>query len=249
MNDLPEELKNILSVLLVDRRGHSNTAFMKTEKIIGYIEPNKNYMIMSNSIIESSKNQTEYTGTIAIPQHVKIFNNWNSNKNANVKNNNILGENGDFQIDSNLKIPIAETTQENLMFYNCKLIKHNDIIQFESPKILPITIMKIGEKYVDDFLLTELGDGCYLEYHDTPHFHMSLNNESNGYLIIGKIINNYCYLSAFNIPFGYAIYMPPNVIHCDAFLIGDYLVMYTLTPNYSTVVLKNNDKIANIKIF
>lgn len=29
-----------------------------------------------------------------------------------------------------------------------------------------------------------------------------------------------------------------NVIHCDAYLTGDYLVVYTKTEDYSTVLIK-----------
>ena len=109
-------------------------------------------------------------------------------------------------------------------------------------------IMSIGENYANDFLLKEdYGGGCYLEYHDTPHFHKPITEDSSGYLILGKVIHNKCHLNAFSIPYGYGIYTPPFVIHCDGFLIGKYMVVYTFTPNYSTVILKHNNKITNIE--
>ncbi|QKF94664.1 hypothetical protein QKU48_gp1206 [Fadolivirus algeromassiliense] len=238
----------LIDRLLVDRRGISSESYMKTEKFIGYIIPNKLYEIQNNNIIETNKNKTILQREITIPQHIRIPNKWYDNKNNIGEHNNILGNNGEFKLNSDLIIPVADTTINNLAFYDCVLLKHNDIIEFESLQSLPIFNMKIGSKYVDDFLLTNIGGGCYLEYHDTPHFHMPLNEKSEGYLILGKIINNDCYLSAFKIPYNYAIYTSPFTIHCDGYLVGEYLVVYTITENYSTVLLKNNDMIANVRI-
>ena len=85
-------------------------------------------------------------------------------------------------------------------------------------------------------------------WNTTPHFHMPLNKNADGYVILGRIINDICYLSAFNIPYNYAIYIKPNVIHCDAYLTGDYLVVYTKTEEYSTVLIKNNGCNVDVKI-
>ena len=115
--------------------------------------------------------------------------------------------------------------------------------------MLPITVMNIGQNYAKHYLLHEnKGGGSYLEYHDVPHFHMPLNEKSCGHIILGKIINDICHLSAFKIPYGYAIYIKPNVIHCDGFLVGDYLVVYTITDKYSTVLLKNDNGIIDVNI-
>jgi hypothetical protein len=48
-------------------------------------------------------------------------------------------------------------------------------------------------------------------------------------------------MTAFSIPFGKAIYIPPNTYHCDACLIGDYNVIYTITGNYKTYLIYNED--------
>ncbi len=109
--------------------------------------------------------------------------------------------------------------------------------------------MNIGENYVEHFLFKEDGGGgCYLEYHNTPHLHIPINKNSCGYLILGKFVDNKVHLSAFKIPFGYAIYTSPFTVHCDGFLVGDYTVLYTVTPNYSTVLLRHNGKIAHVLI-
>ena len=58
---------------------------------------------------------------------------------------------------------------------------------------------------------------------------------------MGKKLKDSYQLTAFKIPFGYAIYTGPNVIHADSFLIGDYSVVYSITENYSTVLIQNKE--------
>lgn len=247
MDDIPEMIHLPHSDIIVNRYGKSLDSYMKTVDVIGEVKPNKAYKITNNNIILTTNKMTIYNFIPQTPPHVKIYNNWNTKTKYQVKNSNILGSFGEFTIDGELNIPISPTSAETLAFYDCELIKHNDVMKFDTPYNLPITMMEIGNNYAKEFVLTELGGGCYLEYHDTPHFHMPLSTHSNGYLILGRIIDNYCYLSAFRIPLGFAIYTKPFVIHCDAFLVGDYMVVYTVTEIYSTVLLRNNNKIANIK--
>ena len=242
--DLYREFKNII----VDRKGHDNDSHMKTIKIIGIIEPNKSYRIFSNGLYETIpyKKQSDNSSVpLIIPQSVMIDNilaRWHKETTDGNYDSNILGKNGTLVLDEiELTIPKIETTSTNLAFYNARLFHINDVIKFDTSKKMPVTIMNIGENYVNSFLMNnEKGGGCYLEYHDTPHFHMPLNKNSKGYLILGRNIDFNCYLSAFEIPYGYAIYTSPYTIHCDAYLIGDYLVVYTMAENYSTVLLKTN---------
>jgi len=94
---------------------------------------------------------------------------------------------------------------------------------------------------VKDYLLQpSLGNGAYLEVHDRPHYHMPLNNHCHGHLILAKRVGSQYQLSAFAIPTGYAVYMKPWVIHSDAFLIGQYRMVYSITKHFSTVLLKDS---------
>lgn len=250
---------NNFSNIMVSRDGGTHDSHMKTLDIIGIICPNKYYKIYANNLIESDNNKiiNDLSPKNVLdnlePINTKIYNisqKWKDKDKSICNDSNILGSNGILKLDTdNISIPIAETSLNNLAFYGAILLKNNDTVCFNTKKILPITRMNIGQNYVKHYILNEnKGGGCYLEYHDTPHFHMPLKENASGHLILGRTINDICYLSAFKIPYGHAIYTMPYVIHCDCYLVGDYLVVYTITDDYSTVLLKNDDGIVNIKI-
>ena len=232
--------------IIVNRGLIKDDSFMITEKIINIVKPNNNYIIKNNNLeVIDNLNNIKYTpnNQIKIPPFIEIDAEWDTNALKYTENANILGKNGNLWINtynSSINIPIVNSTIEYLNFYNCKLLKYNDIINFDIDNDMPVTIMNIGEKYISNFIMNEnLGGGIYLEYHNLPHFHMPLSNKDSGYLILGKKKNNQILLSAFKIPYNYAIYTPPNIIHCDSFLIGKYLVVYSKTNTYSTVICRN----------
>ena len=100
--------------------------------------------------------------------------------------------------------------------------------------------MDIGSGYVPSYLHVEsLGGGSFVEYHDRPHLHMPLDEDAHGHLLLGKRGGEDYLLSAFSIPFGHAIYTPPMALHADPYLVGRYLVIYSVTENFSTVVFRN----------
>lgn len=254
------DLHKIFDKIIVSRHGDILESHMKTVDIIGTICPKQYYKISEKNLYKTDFNtnikcltNTNIISNINTTKINNISDKWinNNNINNNINNNsNILGDNGVLELElDTLNIPLVETLDVNLSFYSAKLLKENDVVIFDIENVMPITIVSIGKNYVDHFLLNKnKGGGCYLEYHNTPHFHMPLNEEANGCLILGKIIDNVCHLSAFKIPFGFAIYTPPNVIHCDGYLVGEYLVVYTITDKYSTVLLQNNGSPVNVKI-
>lgn len=156
---------------------------------------------------------------------------------------NILGDNNLFNCSNTtyyFKPQVA--TKELLSYYNCKLISPNDTIFFESNENMLLATIDTSFNYVEDYLLQEkYGGGIYLEYHNLPHFYFPNDELSEGYIIIGKKRSQNKYeLSAFSIPYNYGIYIPPNVIHNDCYLTGEYNVCYGKSNNFSTAILKNN---------
>lgn len=230
--------------LIVNRRGTDPLAFMQTEAIIKTIEAQKEYIVSSNGLLLQKYISKKFTNNLsgaAIPKHVAVTAQWLPAISNYSRDTNILGGNGIFKVESDLLvIPEATTNAESLGFYGAELLKTGQTKIFQSSTNLPLTIMNIGRNYVKGYLLQEkLGGGIYLEYHDKPHFHMPVDQHAGGHLILGKKFKNHYKLSAFKIPYGYAIYTAPNVIHNDAFLFGRYYVVYSLTKEYSTVIIKN----------
>lgn len=147
---------------------------------------------------------------------------------------NILGESSMFYTKQiSVIVPEIETTQNNFNLFGAQLINDQDRFWFETPQKMAFTRMDIGLNYVEETLIPK--NGFYLEYHDLPHLHVPMNKSSAGFLILGKKISDKKYvLNAFRIPFGKAVYTPPNVIHCDSLLTGEWMVAYGVTKNYST---------------
>jgi hypothetical protein len=181
---------------------------------------------------------------------------------------NVLGQNGIVRIDDEvmigdlkLVVPGVDATADAIAWYGALLIEPGRVFEFESPVPLPVCDMRIGEGYVDGYIRNpERGGGFYLEYHDRPHFHLPRDKDAGGYLILGKVIQSsdpqvfdwplgcaaikpgystsQIALTAFRIPFGTAVYTGPNVIHNDSYLVGAYSVVYTVTSNYSTCLMR-----------
>jgi len=109
----------------------------------------------------------------------------------------------------------------------------------------PLFNMEVGKHYPEKYLKKVgkgYGGGCYLEYHDLPHFHMPRDASAGGNLILGKFVDKTDHskgveVTAFQIPFGCGIYTPPAAIHCDAFLNGRLKVMYSNANHAETCIL------------
>ena len=221
---------------------------MTTEDVVENISPGQKYSIRANYLLETEKEITTNSQRVATPRFIEIQAVWKKESDGENVEGNVLGEYGELEMATEeISIPSAVTDQEHLNYYGCKLYTVGDVFSFETDKVLPLTIMDVGENYVEDYVMKEVG--IYLEYHDRPHFHMPVNEDSRGHLMLGKKISKDKYhLSAFTIPYGKAVYMPPYTIHNDCFLIGRYMVVYSMTKDYSTVILKNNNKNVHVKV-
>ena len=222
---------------------------------------NNNSHQLENHFNENKNDNNNKILSLDDIKHIKIKNNWCGRIKIDTIESNILGNSGKLLINAEslnnnnqLVIPIEDINK--IGYYDCKLLSINNesnLIKFDTNVDLPVCTMQIGAHYLKNYIMKKAG-GVYLEYHDRPHFHMPMNNSSKGYLVLGKMIKNNANsnednsdknnqliaLSAFQIPYGKAIYMNKNVIHNDCFLIGDYIVVYSKTENYSTVLLKNS---------
>ena len=231
----------------VNRTGDHVQSFMVTDEVLGTVEPRKRYRITINGLVLTDANNSEsfkQKRQIQTPANVQFHGAWITTDDGKATDANILGGSGTLQINqTELCIPQVVATAENLSFYGAKLVQLGDIIEFETTETLPVTITRVGSSYVEHYLkLENKGGGAYIEYHDRPHLHLPTDKSSSGSMIIGHSLGNKYTLSAFKIPFGYGIYTPPNLLHADAFLIGKFLVIYSVTDHFSTVIFRTPDR-------
>jgi len=237
--------------IFVNRIGITPQSFMRTNKIVQVFKPCSFLKFDGGKLIESTNiNLLD----VNFKNHIKYETNSNTDINCiRIKGkfiksfleekspNNILGANDYFMTnDSNIIIPETKTTPSALETFGCKLIETNTGFSLNCDQELPLFEVSIGEEYVQEYLLQPgLGNGFYIEKHDTPHYHQPLDFNAGGFLILGQVIKDEIILTKFKIPFGCGIYTGPNVLHSDAYLVGNYHVVYTKTPNYSTYLFVN----------
>ncbi len=246
IRELPDDILADLGTLVVNRQGGDARAYMKIEDIKGHVEPGACYRLGRDSLtrIENGPGQAPVTRTSSdAPPHVRVRGQWSVDEDTAAGDANILGGYGRLTLaQPSLRIPEAPATREALASYGGRLIEVGGAVTFETDANLPVTIVRIGEAYVEHYLkVAALGGGAFIEYHDRPHLHMPLDDASYGYLLFGRSEGDEYLFSAFRVPFGYAIYTPPHALHADAYLVGRYLVVYSVTKNYSTVVFRTPD--------
>lgn len=245
LRSLPDDLQKDVPVLMVNRLGNTAEAYMRTENFLGYAAPGQTYQLTMEGMLPAD------LPLPAVPEAVKppsliLEGDWQSEVDLTIDDANILGGNGRYLLpdgDQTLDIPVAETTAEHLAYYNSYLVPVGEALCFEATGNLPVTVTAVGQDYADEYLLDpQQGGGAYLEVHDRPHFHMPLDQQAGGYLIIGKRnADGQDEVSAFKVPFGYGVHMGPWAIHADAYLTGRYMVIYSATPEFSTVIIRKRD--------
>jgi len=185
------------------------------------------------------------------PDHTTVSAVWDQLAVVQSDNENILGDNVIFQIQSDateISIPVLEATPERLGYYGAVLVEEGAVVRFPNHEY-PIWKMELGKTYIDGFIMTPQGKGFYLEYHhDRPHWHQPLTEDSGGYYIMAKgvgtdsIGHTHYRLTGFHIPYGKAVYTGQGAIHCDAALTGkNWLVGYTDSSDFSTALVRNEN--------
>lgn len=251
IRNLPPRILANLARLIVNRKGKTSAAFMLTRDIVGVVSPNQSYRFQADislfpviSSLQTVACQIKST----IPRHAVFTGTWHSQEITFNANANILGGMGMFVLDDNqsMQIPVIMATSEHLAFYNAKMLSIGDTLTVETKQDLPITEISIGQDYVNFYLAqSQEGGGEYIEYHDEPHLWAPKHANCSGHILLGKHEGGKYFFTGFRIPYGYAVYISPNVLHSDAYLVGDYLVVYTVTDVYSTVLFR--DKAEQLK--
>ena len=243
---LPDDILRDAEHLTVDRRGDASDAFMVTYEIVGHVAPGQIYAIGDRAIVgapDGVESRPAVAAEATSPPYLRLSGNWDNSVSVETEQANILGDVGILTLQTDeIVIPEAPCTVEMLGFYGGQLLNSGDVFEIDANANLPVTRMEIGAGYADGYLhVASKGGGAYLEHHDRPHLHMPLDEAAGGYLILGRRDGADYLVSAFRIPFGSAVYTPPEVLHADPYLIGNYLVVYSVTENFANAVLRAPD--------
>lgn len=165
---------------------------------------------------------------------------------------NTFGKMGALLVPDNFRIPQVVATEDNVKYYGLQLIKNGENLSVRSPEV-DIVMMEYDYTsiYRDEFLLKEHGGGgIFVETHEFPHIHIPLNANCGGYIVIGKQIgDNLYHFTAFQIPFGCALYTPSNTIHGDGTLVGQYGITVAdpsmIQADTVLIYNKNTEKMAH----
>lgn len=259
IRNLPKNILLNLGKLIVNRIGNDPQADMITRDITGYFQPGKTYQVLNHAqqgdldiefrdVCVSEPTHPSFktspdTSVVSPPVHAVLCGNWLSEETITETDANILGGMGGLLIDNqNIEIPVIIATHESLAYYNAHLVAIGDTLRFESEENLPVTLVHVGKNYVSHYLTqNQYGGGEYIEYHDQPHFWMPRITQCSGHILLGKKEQDNFHFTGFRIPFGYGVYMSPYTLHSDAYLVGDFIVVYTISEKYSTVIVRGKN--------
>lgn len=243
---LPEDIKIKLERIINYRFGVLPESNMMTTALLSHVEAHKLYRFKPGSLlpVAHSTHPARMADTPMIPKLTEISGEWTTTVSHARSEANVLGQFGSFYTTEQLiKLQVEEATKEKLAYYDAVLLNSGDDMLMTENESLPVNIVQFERNYSEGYLkLPEYGGGYYLEVHNTPHLWSHVTPDGGGVVLLGKKIKHNCYhLSAFTIPFGTAIYIPGGVIHCDGLLVGSVMAIYTITPDYSTVIIKTYD--------
>jgi hypothetical protein len=257
---LPGYSQDAIRTLLDVNRGKEGSN-MTTLGLAQAVSNQKVYRIMNGKledvISKSSldvidlEERASHPHEVKIPPYLEVEALWDDQPLSSGNGNNILGDNGRLILDRDvIEVPTVQASNEMLAYYGATLIEEGDIVHFPD-EVFPLFRMQVGEKYVSDTLMTDAGGGFYLEYHDdAPHFHLPLHGAGHYLLARWNEDKTKLQVTGFQIPDGKAVYSKKGAIHCDAALIGELIVGYTIAKDCSTVILQNkNGKRTDIKFY
>ncbi|MDH5424141.1 MAG: hypothetical protein OEY29_03990 [Gammaproteobacteria bacterium] len=165
---------------------------------------------------------------------------------------NSFGSLGALLLPGDFKIPTVLASIDNVKHYGLSLIENNSEFAISSEQY-QIAMMRYdyNKDYKKDFLMQKYGGGgVFVETHNFPHVHIPLSKKCGGYIVIGKqIAANEYHFTAFQIPYGYALYTPSNTIHGDGTLVGEYALTVAdgAFCHAETVLMYNRDTLSMSK--
>lgn len=157
---------------------------------------------------------------------------------------NVFGGMGALLVPDGFEIPTVLASTENVKHYGLQLIENKTDFAVTSAKYqLALIQYDYTKDYKKDFLMQKQGGGgIFVETHDFPHIHIPTSENCGGYIVIGKRASAAeFHFTAFQIPYGYALYTPANTIHGDGTLVGVYALALSssMLATADTVLIYN----------
>lgn len=157
-----------------------------------------------------------YTAQAALTAGIKVVSGGDANT---------FGAMGTLLVPPGFSIPTVLATASNVRYYGLQLIRAGEEFAVTTDRY-PIALMQYDytADYKRDFLMrVHGGGGIFVETHDFPHIHIPSSPACGGYIVIGKRLGPTRFsFTAFQIPYGHALYTPSNTIHGDGTLVGEY---------------------------
>lgn len=159
---------------------------------------------------------TWYDSTQALKENIRVIAGGSAN---------VFGSMGALLVPDDFEIPTVMANPDNVKHYGLTLVENGEPLIVRSEQV-DIVMMKYDYTaiYKKDFLMQEHGGGgVFVETHAFPHIHIPLSENCGGFIVIGKRLSAGKFnFTAFQIPYGYALYTPANTIHGDGTLVGEY---------------------------
>lgn len=135
-----------------------------------------------------------------------------------------------------VSVPIDFADDAGLGYYNCRLIKPDDIISLSHRSV--IVNFCYQNDYFDRYVVGVRG-GCSIEHHDFAHIDMPFDRLS-GYLVIGRIvpINQALELTAFVVEPLHRVYIPAKTIHTNDYLLGTWETLLSSACEFPSAQIK-----------
>jgi len=139
-----------------------------------------------------------------------------------------------------VNVPIEIADDASLGYYNCRIIRTQDVITLRHRSI--VVEYHYQPDYLDRYVIDVCG-GCSIEHHEFAHVDMPLDNGS-GHLVIGRIdpIDQALELTAFVVQPLQRVYIPEQTIHTNDFLLGKWETMLSSECEFPSAKLKPLDK-------
>jgi hypothetical protein len=249
---VPKDLLTALSVYRANGQEEGPTEYF------GRIDPKKRYYISWNS--ESShislNNVTKKHKKPKVKIHedkadvkpLKVKIKWHEGKyeSTSTDNTNVFGPSGFIKIRREKvleKIPLyhaLDCRNYLVKYYGIKLIPYGDELPpIDVNKSIEMVTYEIHEDFVSSFVHCDSCYGIFLEYHEFPHYITLSSPETRGPLVIGKLLdNNYIELIGIEVPFGYTLFIPKNVVHNDWYVVGKITTTVTVDEESNTAFLR-----------